>query len=484
MKGFFPTDSSHSWAHYSSSDATIDTRHLRICSGAITERRRIPMSTSTERSIASHLKRSHLTSQLGDSLNKEVVLAGWVHDVRVLGGISFLLLRDMSGVVQVTAPKTKAPAEVLKEIAGLHQEDVLFVRGTVVSSKIAKRGIEVIPSELEVVSRAETPLPLDPRGVQNTLLETRLNWRVLDFRSEESNAIFKIQSKILQSFREFLLGRRYVEIQPPVIIASASEGGAELFSLKYFEKDAYLAQSPQLYKQMCAISFEKVFTVLPIFRAEKFEQPTHLNEVRQMDIEESFATDADVMKVLEEFMAHCVKVVQDACAEELKRLGHELEPLSLPLKRIQYSEAVNMLRKSGEEIDHGMDFSKTQEKKLTGLVGKKAFFMVDWPLELKAFYAMPNSDGKTARAFDLIYDGLEVSSGTQRIHLPSLLVDRLKAKGLNPDNFKSYVDAFRYGAPYHAGWSIGLERLTMKMTGRENIREATMFPRDRNRLTP
>src|SRR5213596_2998475 len=241
----------------------------------------IPMSIVAEQGLASRLKRTHLTSQLGESLNKEVVLAGWVHDVRVLGGISFLLLRDMSGIVQVTAPKAKAPAGVLKEIAGLHQEDVLFVRGTVVSSKIAKRGIEVIPSEIEVVSRAETPLPLDPRGVQNTLLETRLNWRVLDFRSDESNAIFKIQSKILQSFREFFSQRHYVEIQPPVIIASASEGGAELFSLKYFEKEAYLAQSPQLYKQMCAIAFEKVFTVLPIFRAEKFEQPTHLNEVRR-----------------------------------------------------------------------------------------------------------------------------------------------------------------------------------------------------------
>jgi len=188
--------------------------------------------------------------------------------------------------------------------------------------------------------------------------------------------------------------------------------------------------------------------------------------------------------VLEEFLAHCIKIVREECGEELKRLGQELEPLSLPLKRIQYSEAVNMLRKSGEEIEYGMDFSKTQERKLAGLVGKKAFFMIDWPMELKAFYAMPNPDGKTCRAFDLIYNGLEVSSGTQRIHLPSLLISRLKAKGLNPDNFKSYVDAFRYGAPYHAGWSIGLERLTMKITGRENIREATMFPRDRNRITP
>src|SRR6266568_2155040 len=305
------------------------------------------LSTATEPGLASHLKRTHLTSQLGESLDKEVVLAGWVHDVRVLGGISFLLLRDMSGIVQVTVPKAKAPAEVLKEIAGLHQEDVLFVRGTVVSSKIAKRGIEVIPSELEVVSRAETPLPLDPRGVQNTLLETRLNWRVLDFRSDESNAIFKIQSKILQSFREFFSQRHYVEIQPPVIIASASEGGAELFSLKYFEREAYLAQSPQLYKQMCAISFEKVFTVLPVFRAEKFEQPTHLNEVRQMDIEESFATDADVMKVLEEFMAHCVKTLRETCTEELKGLVQELEPIELPLKRIHYSEDIEMLRMNG-----------------------------------------------------------------------------------------------------------------------------------------
>src|SRR5438093_1458858 len=325
------------------------------------------MSIVAEQGLASRLKRTHLTSQLGESLDKEVVLAGWVHDVRVLGGISFLLLRDMSGIVQVTAPKAKAPAGVLQEIAGLHREDGACVRGTDVSSEIA---------------------------------------------------------------------------------------------------------------------FEKVFTVLPIFRAEKFEQPTHLNEVRQMDIEESFATDEDVMKVLEEYLAYCVKTVREACSEELKRLGQDLDLLSLPLTRIRYSEAVNLLRKSGEEIEYGMDFSKTQEKKLAGLVGKKAFFMVDWPLELKAFYAMPNPDGKTCRAFDLIYDGLEVSSGTQRIHLPSLLIGRFKAKGLNPDNFKSYVDAFRYGAPYHSGWSIGLERLTMKITGRENIREATLFPRDRNRITP
>src|SRR5204863_5913305 len=174
------------------------------------------MSIVAEQGLASRLKRTHLTSQLGESLDKEVVLAGWVHDVRVLGGISFLLLRDMSGIVQVTAPKAKAPAGVLKEIAGLHQADVLFVRGPVVSSKIAKKGIEVIPSELEVVSRAETPLPLDHRGVQNALLETTLNWRVLDFGSEGWSALFKIQSRIPHPLREFFLLRHSGEVQRPV----------------------------------------------------------------------------------------------------------------------------------------------------------------------------------------------------------------------------------------------------------------------------
>ncbi len=417
-------------------------------------------------------------------MNKEVVLFGWVHDVRALGGIAFLLLRDMSGVVQITAPKAKTPPEILREIETLHQEDVVGVRGSVVASKIAKRGIEVIPKELEVVSRAETPLPLDPRGVQNTLLETRLNWRFLDFRSEESRSIFKIQSKILEAFREFFVKRGFIEIQPPVIISSASEGGAELFSLKYFEKDAYLAQSPQLYKQMCAISFEKVFAVVPVFRAERFEQPTHLNEVRQMDIEQAFATDSDVMVLLEECLTSCVDTVLRICGKELEQLGKKLERVMLPLKRIRYDKAIELLQENGVDVATGVDFSKTQEKKLAELVGETAFFVTDWPTDLRAFYAMPNRDEKTCRAFDLIYDGLEVSSGTQRIHMPDLLIKQLKLKGLNPERFKYYVDSFRYGAPYHSGWSIGLERLTMKITGRENIREATMFPRDRNRITP
>jgi len=201
-------------------------------------------------------------------------------------------------------------------------------------------------------------------------------------------------------------------------------------------------------------------------------------------VEEAFATDADVMKRLEEFLKNCVETIGESCAGELEKLGHKLGPVKLPLKRVPYHDAIGLLQKHREEIAPGMDFSKTQEKKLTELVGEKAYFITAWPVELKAFYAMPDSNGRTCRAFDLIYDGLEIASGTQRIHLPELLTRQLRVKGLNPDGFRFYVDAFRYGAPYHSGWSIGLERLTMKITGRENIREATMFPRDRNRIAP
>jgi aspartyl-tRNA synthetase len=276
-----------------------------------------------------------------------------------------------------------------------------------------------------------------------------------------------------------------MELQAPVIISSASEGGAELFTLPYFEKQAFLAQSPQLYKQMGAISFEKVFMVVPVFRAEKFDQPTHLNEIRQMDIEQAFSTDEDVMKVLEEVFVHILRQVSEECEDELKILGRELKIPKLPLKRITYTHAIELLKKNKEKIEWGEDFSKTQEKLLTKLVGEHTYFVKDWPTAIKAFYAFPYEDNpKICRAFDLIYDGVEVCSGTQRIHIPELLTRQLKTKGLNPDNFKYYIDAFRFGSPIHSGWSIGLERLSMEITGRSNIKEVTMFPRDRNRITP
>lgn len=424
--------------------------------------------------------------ELGGMIDKTVKLEGWVHDTRLLGKISFIVLRDKTGKAQVTAVRGKVPDKVMETIGSLRQEDVIAVKGKVAKSKEARAGYEVLPESIEVINKSGTPLPLDPRAVTKANMDTQLDWRVLYMRTDEARAIFRIQSQVLKSFREFLAGRGYLEIQPPVIISSASEGGSELFAIPYFEKQAYLAQSPQLYKQMCALAFEKVFTVLPIFRAEKFDQPTHLNEVRQMDIEQAFATDEDVIKVLEECVVQMLKDVKDECAEELKTLGREdFKVPKLPLRRVTYYEVVKLLQKAGENVKWGDDFSKTQEKMMAKLVGEELFVMKDWPTQARAFYSMPHEDDpKICKAFDLVYNGLEICSGAQRIHVPELLEKQLRAKGLDPANFKFYIDVFKYGSAPHAGWSIGLERLTMQITGRSNIREATMFPRDRNRITP
>jgi aspartyl-tRNA synthetase len=430
------------------------------------------------------LKRTHYTNELEKNVGKEVVLSGWVHDVRLLGKISFVLLRDREGIVQVTAVQDKVPKDVSELVKKLHQEDVLSVKGKVAKSKSKDYAFEIIPEKIEILNKSEVPLPMDPREVTKANLDTRMNWRVIDFRTPESKAIFKIQTEIVRSFREFFNQRNYIEMQPPVIIASASEGGAELFQIPYFEKKAYLAQSPQLYKQMGAISFEKVFAIMPIFRAEKFDQPTHLNEIRQMDMEQAFIDDEEAIDILEECFLYVLNQVKKNMKEELKVLGRDLKIPKSPLKRLPYEKVIEILQKNGEKINFGDDFTKTQEKMMPKLIGD-AFFIKDWPTEIKAFYAMPDEKNpKFCHAYDLIYNGLEICSGTQRIHLPELLIKQIKSKGLNPNDFKFYIDAFRYGAPEHSGWSIGLERFTMTITGKTNIRDVTMFPRDRSRITP
>jgi nondiscriminating aspartyl-tRNA synthetase len=380
---------------------------------------------------------------------------------------------------------------------------VLSVTGVAVESDMAKAGVEFLPDCIDVINRSQQPLPVDILENKKSDLDTRLNWRFLDFRSPTTNAIFRVQNALVTAFREYLTAEGYMEFQPPCIIGSASEGGADLFAIPYFEKTAYLAQSPQLYKQMCAMSFEKVFTITPIWRAEKFDTPTHLNEIRQMDIEQVFADDETVMAVLEETLVHMLEEAKEKTADQLELLGRELAIPKTPFRRVNYTEAIEMLQGAGEAILWGDDFTKTQEALLTGLVGEEAFFLKDWPGEQKTFYAMPYDKGderdaryleetygsaevgdRLVRAFDCLYGGIEISSGTMRIHLPELLKERIRYKGLNPDNFEYYVGAFRYGAPPHAGWSIGLERITMTVTGQSNIRECCMFPRDRDRLVP
>jgi aspartyl-tRNA synthetase len=416
-----------------------------------------------------------------ERLDEILTLAGWVTRTRELRNISFIILRDKTGEIQITVKDDYLRALV----SDLGREDVISIKGKVVSSSIANAGVEFVPESIKVLNKAKQPLPFDLFGKVGAEIDTRLNYRFMDFRTPKTNAIFRIQSILLTSFRRFLTDRDYLEFQPPCVIASASEGGADLFRLPYFEKEAFLAQSPQLYKQMAAISFEKVYTVTPIWRAEKFNTPTHLNEVRQMDIEQAFADDETVMKVLEEILVYMLREVREMCPKELEQLSREITVPKLPLRRITYTEAVEMLQEAGEDMVWGDDFSKLQERSLMELVGEEAFLMKDWPSVQKAFYAMPYEENPDiVHAFDLVYNGVEISSGTQRVHIPELLREQLRKKGLNPENFTHYIESFSYGAPPHAGWSIGLERLTMTVTGMENIRECCMFPRDRDRLVP
>ncbi|MDP2673220.1 MAG: aspartate--tRNA(Asn) ligase [Nanoarchaeota archaeon] len=414
-------------------------------------------------------------------VSQEVLLKGWVYEIRELSKMAFILLRDFSGMVQCVIKDEK----LLKKISGITLESVVEIKGKVksadIKAEIARKDIEVEVSFLEIISKAEKlPIHVNEKTT-TTEFAHRLDYRFLDFHKPKIQAIFKIQNVIENSFREFFYKKRFIEMQPPCIISAASEGGTELFSVQYFEKKAFLAQSPQLYKQMLACSMEKTFMITPVWRAEKHHTTRHINEIRQMDIECAFMNQMEVMKELEEVVKFIVKKVLEECKKELNLLN--VKNLKIPKAvYLSYEEAI---KKAGGKI--GEDFTPEQEKKLCNLYSDSIVFTYSWPSSLKPFYIMPKDENKNAKfteGFDAIYGGMEISSGGQRIHIPELLIERIKAKGLNPKNFESYINSFRYGAPPHAGWSIGLERLTQIICGLENIKEATMFPRDRERLTP
>ena len=410
--------------------------------------------------------------------NKEVFLQGWIHDIRELPKAKFLLLRDITGIVQCVL---KQDAKGFNEKLTL--ESVVSIKGKVKEAKLTSQeltinNLEVEVNEIEILNKAEN-LPIHVFEKDKSIitdLSTRLDNRSLDLRKKRVQSIFKIQSEISTSFREFFKNHKFIEIQCPSIIASASEGGTELFEVKYFEKKAYLAQSPQLYKQLAAISLEKVFTITPVWRAEKHNTIRHLNESRQMDIEVAFADDMQVMKYLEKCVSFIVSNVIKNCSKELEILNLKLKvPKS---KYLSYEEAIKLCK-----LKNGDDFSSEDEKKLCNMFPDAIIFTHSWPLSLKPFYILLK-DKKLSKGFDALYGGIEISSGGQRVHIPEILIKQLKDKNLNPKNFEFYINSFRHGSPIHSGWSIGLERFTMALLKLENIRESVIWPRDRDRITP
>ncbi len=431
--------------------------------------------------------RTHYSGEISAELDgKEVTLAGFAHEIRDLGGIAFLVLRDREGMAQITLVKKLLGKDVFKTARSISRESVVMVRGNVKAEPKAPRGYEILPAEIQVLSAAQVPLPLDPTEKVECELDTRLDSRFMDIRRPCVLAAFEIESAVLHSLRDYFFKKGLVEVFTPKIVAAATEGGTDLFPISYFEKEAFLNQSPQLYKQMLmAAGMDRVYEIGPIFRAEEHDTRRHLNEAISIDLEISFADDKDVMEILEEAVAGAYSYVRENCCRQLEVLGLKLEVPRLPFKRITYTEALDLAgEKAGAKMQWGDDLDTETERFLGESIGEH-YFLIDWPSSIKPYYTLPYEDEpQICRGFDLMHPRMELASGAQRVHDYNLLVERIKEKGLDPDGFEFYLKAFRYGMPPHAGWGLGLSRLVMTMLNLDNIRDAVIFPRDRRRLVP
>jgi aspartyl-tRNA synthetase len=414
-------------------------------------------------------------------------ICGWVHEVRDLGGLAFFLIRDRTGIIQVTIPKKRASDAVLTASKQVSRESVVRVAGMVKAIDKAPGGRELVPSLFEIISLADSPLPLDVVEKVPADLDTRLDARFLDARRPRVAAVFQIRSTATHAINQYLHQEGFINITTPKIVAAATEGGTELFPIAYFDKEAFLNQSPQLYKQMMmAAGFEKVYEIGPIFRAEEHNTTKHLNEATSIDIEVSYADHLEVMRILEELIVKTYENVKANCSDQLANL--EIADFVIPcapFPRLPYAEAIEIARKQIEDpIRYGDDISPAAERAIGAEMGGH-YFIVDWPSEIRPYYAMPyENDPAICKAFDLMHPRMELSSGAQRVHQYDLLVQQIKKKGLNPESFEFYLRPFRYGMPPHAGWGLGTDRLIMTMLGLSNVREAVLFPRDMHRLVP
>lgn len=436
--------------------------------------------------LSDNWRRTHYTKQIDESLTgEEVTVMGWVHEIRDLGGIIFVLIRDRTGMIQLTALTKELDEELLGKVKKLRKESVIGFKGIVQESGKAPNGVEILPSEIKVFSLANQPLPMDPTEKVKAEIDTRLDSRFMDLRKPSVSAIFKIKSKMLHIVRTFFEENEYLEVNTPKLVASATEGGTELFPITYFEKEAFLGQSPQLYKQMMmSAGFDKVYEIAQIFRAEEHDTLRHLNEAISIDMEASFMDDIDVMKVLNDLVQKVIINVKDECKEELKTLEVDLATPEGHFEVVTYDDAVDMINSRDVPMEWGEDLSRAAEKVLGDMMDGY-YFLTEWPTEIKPFYVMPNEKNPVkSHAFDLMYKDLEISSGAMRVHQHDLLREKIAEKGLNPDAFGGYLKAFEYGMPPHSGWGLGADRFNMTLTGLENIRETVLFPRDRRRLTP
>jgi nondiscriminating aspartyl-tRNA synthetase len=435
-----------------------------------------------------------LIKETPNLIGERVKLSGWVHIRRDHGKLIFIDLRDRSGTVQIVfIPDKEAVHKLAKEI---RSEFILEIEGLVkerpggaANEKISTGKVEIEAEAVKIIARPEGELPVDISKEDLDLnLETLLDNRNLTLRNEKVKAAFRIYSELLKAYAEAMRQDDFVEIKTPKILSAATEGGANFFKIKYFEKEAYLAQSPQFYKQAGVGIFERVFEVGSVFRAEPHYTTRHVNEYVGLDAEMGFISGfEEVMTELEKVMRYVLESLAKNCAADLEKYQAKINPVG-PIPRIKLQEAAEILEKEyGKKLEN-LDIDNEGER-LIGEWAQKEYgsdfvFLTHYPLALRPFYSLPSPDGEYSETFDLLFRGVEIASGGQRIHEYKQLLERMEKRQLQPEQFKDYLEIFQFGMPPHGGWGLGSERILQKILGLGSIKEAILFPRDVKRLTP
>ena len=427
--------------------------------------------------------RTHDIADLNeDMIHKTVTLSGWVEDYRKMAKVSFVTLRDVTGIAQVIIKYGEIDA-----MPDISRQSVISVVGAIQETKARDYRFEIVARHITILARAVHPLPVDPIGRLESNIDTRLNHRALDMRNQKTAAVFKIRHHVLQALRSTLSSERFIEITTPKIIGSASEGGANLFSLEYFGRTAYLAQSPQLYKEQMTIGLQRVFEISNFYRAENSHTGRHLTEFTSVDVEAAFMDYDDVMDVLERLVAEACRYAASNCTAEQDVTGRAIPVPKTPFERITYEQCISELQKEGGEVQE-VEFGDDLQDSHLRVIGKNHpgfFFLTDWPLKLKPFYIREKDDNpELSRSFDLQYGYLELSSGGTRLHDVDALRARLAEQGLDPAQFADHLRSFEWGMPPHSGWGMGLDRFMSVIVGVENVREVVLYPRDPDRLSP
>ena len=437
------------------------------------------------------LKRTHYTDEIEAAKEERIVLSGWVHEIKDLARTRFIWLRDRHGIAQVTILKSSAPPEILESSENLGREDVIGVEGKLVKERVAKVGAEVSPIKIELIAKALEATPLDVSGKIESNLDARLDWRVIDLRRRENLAIFLIQSKLVEGMIEYLGRNGYLQVFTPCLLGGTSEGGAEVFKVDYFGKEAFLRQDPQLHRQLCiAAGLDRIYDLGPNWRAELSHTRWHLCEHRGVAVEFGFMNDeTDMMRAEEELVVSAIQKVRSDCNRELELLQIEPEIPRTPFPEVRFPEIYEILEQYGKKLPFGSDLDKEAETLLCKFVKEKhksdAFFVNRFPSKIKPFYVMRvDEEPQWARSVDLVYRDLEQSSGGQREHRYEKIMEQLKEKQTNPEGMKWFTEPFKFGVPPHGGFCLGVERFTMSFLGKENIRETTLFPRTPERLLP